>query len=413
MRLSFFFAWRYMFGRSRLGAVGWITLISAVAIGVVAMAMVLVLSVYNGYVRMIERATDATTPELIIAPREGMTIALDADPRLVAVLADSSVAHYALVLEGLGMLRGAGEEQLVEVLGVDDRYWEIVPQDSLLLQGQVPGWSVQTEGSLEGETPQSTVMGDILLGLGVLSAFGDAGEEYQLFFPRRQGFINPLMPSTAFRSQEMRLCGVLRPISEELDHRAYVNLSLLVDLLGYEGRVASYIALKGYGSAEELRAKLLPLLPDGYDLKDRQEQNPELTLLIRVEKFVVYIIMIFILLLATFNLISGLSMLVMEKRADLLMLTSLGMRQRQQRGVFALVGLLVSLSGASLGLFLGFVLGFVQQRWEVLQAGSGELAMAFPIVMKPMDFVLILLGILTMSLVTSMSLSLFMRRRLS
>lgn len=403
MRLLFFFARRYILGGSRLGAVGWITLISAVAIGIVAMAMVLVLSVYNGYVSMIEEATDISSPELIITPREGTTIDLEADEQLRQTLADGSVAHYALVLEGLGMLRSSTGEEVVQVTGIDEAYWQIVPRDSLLLDGQPPQIA---EDTVEAE--------QILLGLGILSTLeqgGQGSEIYTLFFPRRQGMINPLLPSTAFRSRELRSSGILRPVSEELDRKAYIHRQLMQELLGYEGQVASYIALKGRGSAEELRTRLRPLLPKAYELKNRQEQHPELTLLIRVEKIMVYIIMVFILLLATFNLISGLAMLIMEKQSDLKLLSALGMQRSEQSRVFALVGLIISLLGASVGLVVGCALGLVQQTWMPLKAGAGEMAMPFPIVMKPSDFAIILLGILSISLITSCFLSLFMRKQ--
>lgn len=402
MRLMSFFALRYMFTGSRLGAVGWITLISAVAIGVVSMAMVLVLSVYNGYVQMIEISTDISTPELIITPREGATLDLASDAALAAVLGDSTVRSYALVLEGVGVLHGASGEQLVEVLGVEDAYWDIVPSDSLILEGDMPRG---VGGELKEIEP-------ITLGLGLLSPTdGAMGQTYTLFFPRRQGVINPLLPSTAFRTYEVGLAAVLRPVSEELDRKAYVRLQLMQELLGYEAQQASYIAIKGRGSVEALRSRLASLLPEHYIIKDRAEQHPELTLLIKVEKFMVYAIMLFILLLATFSLISGLAMLIMEKRADLSMLTALGMRHGQQRSVFTLVGLMVSLSGAGLGLLLGFLLCFVQQTWTPLTAGSGAMEMPFPVLMKWSDFLLILVGILSMSVVTSMFLSLFMRRQ--
>lgn len=402
MRLSLFFALRYMFSPSRLGAVGWITLISAVAIAVVSMAMVLVLSVYNGYVQLIERATGVSTPEFVIAPAVGTTLSLEAEPKLRIALESEAVECYALVLEGLAMLRGSGGESLVQIYGVEESYWEVLPKDSLLLGGEVP-LSVLNESDKE----------QIVLGAGVLTSGVesiDAADAYTLFFPRRIGMINPLAPSTAFRSRDVELSGLLRPVDKSLDQRGYVRLELMQELLGYEPGVASYIAIRGRIPSEKLKQRLIPYLPEGYRLLDRQEQHPELTLLVRVEKLMVYIIMLFILLLATFNLISGLAMLVMEKRGDLMMLSSLGMSARDRRRIFALSGLLIAFTGAALGLLLGLSFGYVQQRWGLVMAGSGVFAMPFPIVLRGSDFVLILFGILFISFITSWALSLFMRR---
>lgn len=400
MRLPLFFALRYMFSPSRLGAVGWITLISAIAIGVVSLSMVLVLSVYNGYVQMIEQATGVSTPELIITPKVGSTLDFNADVRLGLALSNDSVESYAPVLEGLAMLRGASGESLVQIVGVATDYWRVLKKDSLLLDGDIPREIINDDTE------------DILLGIGVLSSGideKDKGGLYTLFFPRRSGMINPLAPSTAFRSREVRLSGMLRPVDQALDRRGYIRLGLMQELLGYESGVASYIAVKGRVGAEQLKERLHTYLGDSYRILNKQEQHPELTLLIRMEKFMVYAIMLFILLLATFNLISGLAMLVMEKRADLSMLAALGMSASSRRHIFSFAGLLIALVGSSLGLILGLALGYVQQTWGIVIAGSGEFAMPFPIVQQASDFLIIFAGTLSISLITSLAMNLFIR----
>ncbi len=410
MCFAFFFARRYLFAPSRMGAVGWVSGISVVAIAVVTAALVCVLSVFNGYVVMILGGADRMDPELIVTPLGGAVLSLD-DERLKRALASEEIASSSAVLSSMGMLRLGDRELMVEVYGVDEHYDQGVIYPSL--EALVYDGAFLSKGEVGDSLPEVVLGIQLAVDLGVrLSADGDTGEP-RLYFPRRKGMINPLVPSSAFRSTGLRPVGVLQGQREDFDRRAFVSLGVMRELLDYSPREASHVALRlKAGSAsdkEAMRQRLEQTLGEAYKVLDREEQQPELTLLIRAERMMVYVVMLFVLVLAAFNLASGLVMLVLEKRGNLMTLRAMGATSRQRGSIFAMTGLLISLLGIGVGLLLGLALSYLQQTTGLLEAGQGVARMPFPIDVRWGDILLILPSALVISLTTTLLPSFFVR----
>lgn len=402
MGLTSFFALRYLFSPSRMGAVNWVSGISAVAIAVVSMALVVALSVYNGYVKLILQTTGAAAPELLITPQQGATLDMR-EPTLLTALESDLVASYSPMLRAKGVIRHLATEQMVDVVGVAPEYWQVVGGDSLLLEGRLPK---------QGSSTPEILVGMALASEGISPM---AQQDARLYFPRRQGLINPLAPGTAFRSTELVVTGIMRPVDEEFDRQGYVDISVMHDLLAYQEHIATAVALRlarGVPPTEG-KQRLAERLVGKYHLLDRAEQHPELTFLIRMEKLMVFLIMTFILLLAAFNLASGLAMLILEKRADLQTLRALGMTSRMEGRIFALAGVLISLLGSFVGVTLGLILSWLQERFELIEAGQGLLTMPFPIDIQASDILLILLCTTLVSCVISMVPSFFFKKKRS
>lgn len=402
MGLTSFFALRYLFSPSRMGAVNWVSGISAVAIAVVSMALVVALSVYNGYVKLILQTTGAAAPELLITPQQGATLDMR-EPTLLTALESDLVASYSPMLRAKGVIRHLATEQMVDVVGVAPEYWQVVGGDSLLLEGRLPK---------QGSSTPEILVGMALASEGISPM---AQQDARLYFPRRQGLINPLAPGTAFRSTELVVTGIMRPVDEEFDRQGYVDISVMHDLLAYQEHIATAVALRlarGVPPTEG-KQRLAERLVGKYHLLDRAEQHPELTFLIRMEKLMVFLIMTFILLLAAFNLASGLAMLILEKRADLQTLRALGMTSRMEGRIFALAGVLISLLGSFVGVTLGLILSWLQERFELMEAGQGLLTMPFPIDIQASDILLILLCTTLVSCVISMVPSFFFKKKRS
>lgn len=401
MRLAFFFARRYLVSRSRMGAVGWVSSISALAIGVVTAALVCVMAVYAGYVSMILDGADRMDSDLAIESATGAVYSTDS-LRLEAVEAMPFVRSVAPVLISRGMLRLGEQELMAELYGITSRYTQTVPLDSSLLEG---AWLPEIYAP--GETAIPSV-----LGIGIASR--EVGRDsLTLTLPRRRGLINPLAPGTAFLSSGLRAVGVLNPLREDIDTRIYMPLDSLAQLLDYDAGMVSQlaIALVPNVSPAEAKAQIRTALGAGYRVLDREEQQPELTMLIRVERLMIYVIMLFILVLAAFNLASSLVMLTIEKRTDLSTLEAMGATRAQRMGIFAMTGLMISMLGSGLGLLVGLALAYIQKTFGLITVQTGLVPMPFPVAIQWGDILLIILATVVISVLTSMFPSIFLGRK--
>lgn len=387
MRFSLFFALRYLFSRTKMGAINWVSGISAVAIAVVTAALVCVLSVFNGYVAMILDGTESSSPDLMIVPRSGQTIDLR-EPTLGSMLSSPEVELYSLGVRSQAVLSLGGTETMVQLLGVDDAYTEVVPLEHKTSDVR---W-VQHSDSTTTEAILGARLG---LSVQMPQATGDTAPTAQLILPRREGLINPLIPARAFITEPIEVIGLLYSISESIDQTVIISIERLREILSYDDSTASYCALSinpGVDIQTAIRQLSELDRSELYDIRDREAQQPELTFLIKAEKLMIYVVMIFILLLAAFSLASSIVMLMLEKQVDLSVLTALGATARQRSTIFALTGLLISAIGIVVGIALGLILCFVQERWGLLYTGAEDMPMPFPIAVELADIGYILAG---------------------
>lgn len=400
MRLSLFIGLRYLFSRSRINAINWVSGISAVAIGVVTMALVCVLSVYNGYVGLILEGTEQMDPDLVIAPRLGQTMTLTRGGELDKALArEDIVAHSAKILTSKGLLRLRGHEWIADIVGIDASYPSIVDLGSDFPSDAFTQYGSRSEESIP------LVLGAYLAYSG---AYNSPADSLQLIFPKRQGLINPLSPASSFIMGQTHTQGSLMPMREDIDNSAYIPLEALQRLLGYEqGEVSRVAVTVAQGvSIDKAREQLQAALGESYQVLDRAAQHPELSYLIRMERVITYVVLLFVLVLAACNMASSLAMLIIEKRGDISTLYALGATEAQVGCIFRATGLMISLAGTLTGLVLGLLLCWGQQKWEFLSSGTGLGRMAFPVEVKPSDILIILAS----SVVVSMLVSIFPTR---
>lgn len=396
---------RYLFSKTSLSATRWISIISAVAIGVVTAALVCVLSVYNGYTAMILANDNDSSTEYVI--REVSQKNFDATPLLNQIKSSelSDKIHTGLVLSSQGVIEIAGEHIPLQIHGINQAYSELVPLKKHIYDGTYIEFHHITH------TP------DILLGIGLLQKNSlniNLTENPKLILPRRQGFINPLAPASAFEECSLRISGVLKPLSEDINKSAYIDIDVLQDMLSVPQGVVSTIALKPDRSISQttLRRALSPVLGTKYKLLNREEQYPERTFLIKSEKIMVYLIMTFILILAAFNLSSSLVMLIIEKRKNINTLISLGAQSNKIRWIFTLTGILTSTIGSIIGLSFGLTICLMQERFALLYTGEGASQLPFPVDVQLSDLGLILIITLIVSSISAFLPSIFLRGRL-
>lgn len=396
---------RYLFSKTSLSATRWISIISAVAIGVVTAALVCVLSVYNGYTAMILASDNDSSTEYVI--REVSQKNFDATPLLNQIKSSelSDKIHTGLVLSSQGVIEIAGEHIPLQIHGINQAYSELVPLKKHIYDGSYIEFHHITH------TP------DILLGIGLLQKNSlniNLTENPKLILPRRQGFINPLAPASAFEERSLHISGVLKPLSEDINKSAYIDIDVLQDMLSLPQGVVSAIALKPDRSISQatLRRALSPILGTKYKLLNREEQYPERTFLIKSEKIMVYLIMTFILILAAFNLSSSLVMLIIEKRKNINTLISLGAQSQKIRWIFTLTGILTSTIGSIIGLSFGLAICLFQERFALLYTGEGASQLPFPVDVQLSDLGLILIITLIVSSISAFLPSIFLRGRL-
>lgn len=408
--LSLSIALRYLFSRTRLHAVNYVTALSAIAIAVVAMALVAVVGVYNGYVAMILDATAQVDADIVLKDAAGGVFDLHDLPDYHRQLTQAGAEAITLRLESKGLLRVGEQQWVVDAIGVDSTFAAVYP---MARAAEVPTLHTATTFT-DGEGIPIT---PIQIGASIQlppdsSRREQAGATAEVFFPKRLGFTNPLAPASSFQSIEAQIIGQYAPVSQEMDAAVYLPLSRLQEALDYGASQVSSIGihLRQGISISDFKRQVQELYGDKLKALDREEQHPDLSYLIRMEKVMTYLILLFILLLAAFNVASSLAMLLIEKEEDSRIFTALGAPPRFTQQVFRRVGLLIALTGTSIGMLLGWGLCLLQAQFGLVRSGSGMDAIALPVDVRPLDMLVIFISVTALSFLISLYPTRFFRR---
>lgn len=408
--LSLSIALRYLFSRTRLHAVNYVTALSAIAIAVVAMALVTVVGVYNGYVAMILDATAQVDADIVLKDAAGAVFDLHDLPNYRRQLTQAGAEAITLRLESKGLLRVGEQQWVVDAIGVDSTFAAVYPMARAAEVPTLHTAATFTDGEGIPITP-------IQIGASIQlppdsSRREQAGATAEVLFPKRLGFTNPLAPASSFQSIEAQVIGQYAPVSQEMDATVYLPLSRLQEALDYGASQVSSIGihLRQGISTSDFKRQVQELYGDKLKALDREEQHPDLSYLIRMEKVMTYLILLFILLLAAFNVASSLAMLLIEKEEDSRIFTALGAPPRFTQQVFRRVGLLIALTGTSIGMLLGWGLCLLQAQFGLVRSGSGMDAIALPVDVRPLDMLVIFISVTALSFLISLYPTRFFRR---
>lgn len=408
--LSLSIALRYLFSRTRLHAVNYVTALSAIAIAVVAMALVAVVGVYNGYVAMILDATAQVDADIVLKDAAGAVFDLHDLPDYRRQLTQAGAEAITLRLESKGLLRVGEQQWVVDAIGVDSTFAAVYPMARAAEVPTLHTAATFTDGEGIPITP-------IQIGASIQlppdsSRREQAGATAEVLFPKRLGFTNPLAPASSFQSIEAQVIGQYAPVSQEMDAAVYLPLSRLQEALDYGASQVSSIGihLRQGISTSDFKRQVQELYGDKLKALDREEQHPDLSYLIRMEKVMTYLILLFILLLAAFNVASSLAMLLIEKEEDSRIFTALGAPPRFTQQVFRRVGLLIALTGTSIGMLLGWGLCLLQAQFGLVRSGSGMDAIALPVDVRPLDMLVIFISVTALSFLISLYPTRFFRR---
>jgi len=394
-------AWRYIragwmqFDRWHYSQ--WISLVSLLGLGIGTAALVVVLSVYNGLEELTLGLYNRFNPELKVTPERGMH--LDAGYWLPRVRRVAGVRSVSATLQSNALLRLEGKETLVWTKGVDSAYGRVMDLSSRLVWPENSGMPTMLPGQDDGSW--------VMVGMGLADALalelGPLAPPLNLFLPRLGAPVNPVFPEQAFGSMALRTAGVFDLHPEVNQQTVLVNLGAMREVMGLADTLCGALEVALQAGADPLKVqedlgRLSLKAPTAFSIRiqDRLEQESVLLKVFASEKWWTFAFLLFIVALAALNLIGSLSMLVLQKRADIEVLGVLGLRGQEVQAVFWMAGMGIVFAGACSGLALGTLLCWIQEQWGliVFPGQAGMEPRPYPVALVYTDLLGIVLGVL-------------------
>ena len=386
--LPFFVARRYLFSRKRISAINLVSAISVVGVAFGTAALLCTLSVFNGFHDLIGSLYTAFDPEVKIVAAKGKSFAAD-DPALEAVrrLPEVEAASASYTDNALILFRG--NPQVITLKGVDDHFERVTGIRSILYP-ENGTYQLESAGLSYG-----------IPGIGLASMMGsvDYGS-IQICAPTRGERINLANPAASFNAEDLYSSGVCFAVSQKQYDEAYMiaPLAFAQRLFVHEGTLTSLeLKLKPSADPEQALRRIRQTLGSGFKALNRAEQQEDTFNVMNIEKTMAYFFLTFILLVACFNIVGTVSMLMIDKRADVVTLRSLGADEGLIFRIFLCEGSMISFLGAVAGTLLGLLICYLQQTFGLLSLGgsSGNFIIdAYPVSIHPSDVVIVFFTVL-------------------
>lgn len=389
MNLSFYIARRYLFSRKKHNAVNIISGISVCGVALATLAMVCTLSVFNGFQDMVAGFFTAFDPQLKITVREGKVFLPD-EPALQQVRALPEVEVWTETLEENAMVQYKDRQVMAVIKGVDDNFEQLTSIDSLLYG---TGRFILKDNIVDYG----------FLGIELMSQLGTGiqfVDPLQVFAPRRNVRVNLANPSAAFNREYLFSPGAVFVVNQEKYDAHYIvtSLNFARRLFDYGREVSAVeLKLKPDADTEAVRQRIATLLGDRFMVQNRYEQQADVFRIMEIEKLISYLFLTFILVVSCFNVIGSLSMLILDKRDDVVTLRNLGADDRLVVRIFLFEGRLISVFGAVGGILSGLLLCWAQQHFGFITLGGGSGAFvvdAYPVSVHVSDVMLVFATVL-------------------
>lgn len=364
--LSLRIALRYLFARKSHNAVNIISLVSMAGIAVAAMAMICVMSVFNGFTDVAASRLSMIDPQVRVTGADGSVIS-NADSVVEAVMKVGGVRAAMPSLSGQALAVFDNKQLPVMIQGIPDGYEEVSEIGSTVIDGEI------RRPDMRGR--YTTLSVGLAVALGARPSYSSV---ITVMTPRRKGNINPALPLSAFRSDTLTVSGVYQSDQAEYDvDRMILPLEDARRLLDYTTEATSVdIALSPGVSEKDAVTRLAALLGPGYKVSDRMAQQETSFRMIEIEKWVTFLMMTFILLMASFNILSTMSMLIIEKRRSITILSALGAPSGMIRRIFLNQGFLIAAVGGMAGIAIGIILVLAQQHFGFITLGGDHSIMS-------------------------------------
>ena len=381
MRPDLYIARRYLVAKKSLGVIHAISTLSAIGMAVGTAALILILSVYNGFDRVIKESLSDLSPDVLVTPATGKYFT-PSGPAFDALLDDPRVAQICSVVEEEVFVAYGGRQQLARAKGVDAVY----EAESRLAEHVVEG-----EFSLhDGALPQAAVGSTLAREMGIRPHFVDP---LVLYYPRRGARISLLGPGAALGSVKVQPAALISVNADADADLLVVPLETMRSLLGLTEEVSGLELRLSVPADRRVLRELSELLGPDYVVQDRVQQQPSLYKMMRYEKLAIYLILLFVVIIIASNIFGSLSMLSIAKRDDMATLRALGADDRLVRRIFIGEGWLVSLCGLVVGLAIGVALALVQQHFGIIKMPGGFFLQAYPVVLQLSDILWTVIGV--------------------
>ena len=381
-----FIATRYLLAKKSHNLINIITWISIIGISVASLALIVVLSAFNGLEEVISSLNHRLTPDLQIAPIKGKTIDLSAFP-MEQVSAVEGVDYVVPTITEDALFRANEKQHIGQVKGVGKAYEQIERIREVVFE--------QGEMSLSDADYDYAVPGAGVAWYLGINAY-DPYSVLRIYVPKR-GNASSMSLENSFNSGVLTVQSVFATEQEMDEKMVLVPFAWLSELIGYEEKATNVeLFVSPNVDARKVKKEVKTLLGDDYLVKDQREQQETLYKIMRSEKWAVYAILTFILILATFNVVGSLSMLMIDKRKDTEILKAMGADRSFLYRLFMNEGMLISVAGGIIGLLLGIVVVLLQQRFGFVRFGDGGnyIVDAYPVLLKFRDVVVIFATIL-------------------
>ena len=382
-------AWRYLFSKKGHNAINIVSGISAAAVAVVTAAMICVLSVMNGFGTLVEHMFSEFDPVLLVVPTEGATLRTDTAP-IVSLYAREDIEAISMQLEQTALIRYKDHQTPARVMGVDSVFTQTAHIDSIISDGFYSVW--------DGAFDRATMGRGLAAQIGMNAHFTGA---LHFYAPQRTGRINMMRPDLSLNHEHAFIAGTFAVNQVEYDDQlVLVSLPLAQRLFDYDEFTATALRIQPKADLKisNLKSQISNILGPGYKVMNRYEQQASFFNILRIEKLLTILLLVFILLIASFNIIGSLSMLIIDKREDIEILSHLGADETTIRRVFLLEGWFISSLGALTGLIIGVLLCLGQQHFGWLKLGSGAeyVISAYPVQVQALDIVLVAVIVLAL-----------------
>lgn len=394
VRTEFRIAWRYLFAKKQFNAIHIITAISSAAVGVVTAAMICVLSVMNGFGTLVEQMFSQFDPDLRVTAQIGKSFSLDPEKK-EQLLALPCIDLLSECIQETALIEFDDKQMPVQLMGVDSTFAHITNIENIIIDGHYEVY----DGAFD-----RAVLGQGLawkLGLGARFVQG-----IQVYAPKRESRVNMLRPDMNFNKETCFIAGIFAINQQKYDENLIlVDLDLSKRLLEFEDNEITALLLstpKDY-NIKKAKRDIRNLLGDGFIIQDRYEQQEDFFRILRVEKLLTTLLLIFILLLASFNGIGSLSMLIIDKQKDIQTFSHLGANNEMIRKIFMLEGWLVNTIGAMVGLILGLGICLLQEHFGLLKLGNGEeyIISTYPVAVQWWDIILVIAMVFALSVLSA------------
>ncbi|WP_447770642.1 ABC transporter permease [Sphingobacterium faecium] len=379
MNLPYLFAKRYLFSKKSVNAINIISGISIVGVLVSSAALIILLSSFNGMENLILSMSSQFAPEIKIEPRQGKLFDPN-HPVIQALKKDSNVINYTEVLQEKVLLQYENRQYIGTIKGIQGNSIDHQAKDSLISNGDY--------NLMQDSIPYAVIGAGVQANLGVSIHTGLS--RIDIYSPRK-GVKNSANPADEFNIRSIQPTGIFKN-QQDFDNLVVTPISFAQEVLGEFNRISAIeFYVKDKKNLETFKNNLQTQLGDNFVVKNREEQNPTLYKNVRVERWAVYFILTLISIIALFNIVGSLTMLVLDKKEDMNILKNIGADNSMIQKIFFYEGLMISLIGCVSGLVIGYIFCFLQINYGIIKVeeGANMLIDSYPIALRLSDFIIV------------------------